>query len=58
MKGALEIYETAERLVRKILGNNHPELATVMNNIGEVYRKQCKYDLSLKKYNESLDLLK
>jgi tetratricopeptide (TPR) repeat protein len=40
----------------KILGKDHPDVATSYNNIGAVYKDQGKKDKALKYCNKALDI--
>ena len=55
---ALEYYHMAYDIRKKILGQDHPDTATILNNIGILYYRMCNY-LSAERYlQEAYDSFK
>ncbi|MCH8252452.1 MAG: tetratricopeptide repeat protein, partial [Planctomycetes bacterium] len=50
---ALALFRTAERIHRKAFGDEHPEVAIDVNNIGELLRTKGDLDGALKCYREA-----
>ena len=51
---ALSWDQKALAISEKVLGTEHPDTATIYNNIGEVYRAQGSYPLALEWYRKAL----
>lgn len=51
---ALPLYQQALAILEITLGNDHPDMAAILNNMALVYRHQCKYDEALSLHNRSL----
>ena len=46
----------AYEIHRKVLGDNNPDVATDLNNIGSFYLNQKKYDLAQKFFSDALQI--
>ena len=44
------------KIRERVLGENHPSLATSYNNIGSVYDKKGDYAIALEYYNKSMKI--
>eukprot|EP00557_Chaetoceros_sp_GSL56_P001646 CAMPEP_0176503402 /NCGR_PEP_ID=MMETSP0200_2-20121128/15343_1 /TAXON_ID=947934 /ORGANISM="Chaetoceros sp., Strain GSL56" /LENGTH=762 /DNA_ID=CAMNT_0017902689 /DNA_START=2361 /DNA_END=4649 /DNA_ORIENTATION=- len=55
---ALEYYERAHSIKNKVLGPDHPDLATTYNNMGSIYENQGDYQKALDYYEKARDLQK
>jgi tetratricopeptide (TPR) repeat protein len=53
---ALEWYQKALVIREKVLGKEHPDTATICNNIAGVYNKQGKYAQALEWYLKALNI--
>ncbi|MCK4871474.1 MAG: tetratricopeptide repeat protein [Phycisphaerales bacterium] len=53
LDGALERYREAERIWRKALGDDHPNIAHDVNNIGTVLHDRGDLDGALERYREA-----
>jgi len=53
---AIESYEKAHEIMKKILPVNHPGLATSYNNIGLMYNSMGDYSKALESYEKSLQM--
>ncbi|RDC65533.1 tetratricopeptide repeat protein [Adhaeribacter pallidiroseus] len=53
---ALQFYQKALQLRRKILGDDHPGLCSSYNNIGIIYYRKGEYDQALKYYYQDLEI--
>ena len=51
---AIEAYQQALAICRKVLGEEHPETATSYNNLGLVYYSKGEYDLALEYCQKAL----
>jgi tetratricopeptide (TPR) repeat protein len=51
---ALEHYQRALNIREKALGPEHPDVASSLSNLGEVFNKQGKYDKALRNYERAL----
>ena len=40
----------------RVLGNDHPNIATTLSNIGDIYLKRGKYEQALKKFEKCLEI--
>ena len=57
-KESKEIYEEVMRWQIENLGEEHPDVATILNNIGNVYNILGEYDKALEYHNKSLEMSK
>jgi len=55
---ALEYYEKALNIGKKIYGEEHPNIATNYNNIGLAYYNKGDYDRALEYYKKALNIYK
>jgi tetratricopeptide (TPR) repeat protein len=55
---ALEYYQKALEIRKKVLGESHPDLSTSYNNIGAIYDAKEDYRKSLKYYQKALEICK
>ena len=52
------MYKEALAIRKKVLGEEHPSVATSLNNLGLLYNNQGKYDEAEKMYKEALAIHK
>jgi CHAT domain-containing protein len=55
---ALTLYEQARDLTKRLLGEDHPEYATCLNNLAGLYRAMGDYGKALPLYEQARDLRK
>jgi len=55
---AIEYYEKSLEMSQKTLPADHPDLATLYNNIGNVYKSMGEYSKALESYEKSLEIKK
>jgi tetratricopeptide (TPR) repeat protein len=53
---ALEFHERALRILERVLGQEHPDVATSHNNIGIVFTMKGEYDRALEHYKRALKI--
>ena len=57
-KKALEYHELSLKIMKKILGEEHPDIAKSYNNIGNTYDKMGDYKKALEYHELSLKIRK
>lgn len=50
------LYEQALELSKRLLGDDHPDIATSLNNLAELYRTQGRYGQAEPLYRQALEL--
>jgi tetratricopeptide (TPR) repeat protein len=53
---ALPLYDQACQLYEKLLGENHPHVATSLNNLAGLYESQGRYDEALPLYQRTVEI--
>ena len=49
------MYNESLAIYKKMLGDEHPDVADSLNNLAVLYKNQGKYDGAEKMYNEALE---
>ena len=52
------MFEESLAIRKKMLGEEHPDVADSLNNLASLYKNQGKYDEAEKMYNEALAIRK
>ena len=53
---ALPLYQRALEIREKVLGPQHPDVATTLNNLAVLYRQMGDYEKALPLYQRALDI--
>jgi tetratricopeptide (TPR) repeat protein len=53
---AYEYIKECFRLQEQCLGNDHPEVATSCNNLGQIYKSKGQYVKAYKMYQNSIEI--
>ena len=54
----MDCYQRSLDIRRSVYGENHPDVATIYNNMGVVHYSQKEYDLAKEYYLKSLTISK
>uniref|UniRef100_UPI000A752B74 tetratricopeptide repeat protein n=1 Tax=Geitlerinema sp. PCC 9228 TaxID=111611 RepID=UPI000A752B74 len=52
------LYRQALEMRKRLLGEQHPDVATSLNNLAELYRSQGRYDEAEPLYRQALEMFK